>query len=101
MASKWTHHYTEMTTNNLTRRGKWVLVHKGSGSNSKPVVKLVAPSQQAVEIAKTQVKQAIKEDEHLNHHHFATPNHTGKSGKKCTRAPRVWKRRDTKKKSSK
>ena len=94
-----------MTSNNLTRCGKQILLHKGEGGNGKPVIKLVAPSQQAIEIAKTQVKEAIKDVDELNTLKLSPKKCSKKSGTKTTskdsRGPRVWKRRSKKVKAAK
>ena len=57
---RWKAHFLRMKDNNLTKRGRRVLVGAGNGKN--PVLKVISPAQQSVDIAKSQV-QAIKEEE--------------------------------------
>lgn len=75
-----------MNKNNVVRRGKRVMVQRGGGGSRQPVIKMVTPTQQAVEIAKSQVKEQKQE--------------CNKSSKKtpCKKRARVWDRRTKSKK---
>ncbi len=57
---RWKAHFLRMKDNNLTKRGRRVLV--GGGNSKNPVLKVISPAQQSVDIAKSQV-QTIKEEE--------------------------------------
>ena len=57
---RWKAHFLRMKDNHLTKRGRRVLVGSGNGKN--PVLKVISPAQESVDIAKSQV-QTIKEEE--------------------------------------
>ncbi len=92
----WKTHFNRMKDNNLTKRGKSVLV-KGGGDGKKPTLKVISPSQQSVDIAKGEL-ESIKETAAQSKVHIAHPAKTSKTSTPCKRAAKSWRRTPAKKK---
>ncbi len=79
---EWSSHFMHMNKNNTVKRGKRVMVQRGGGgSDRQPVIRMVTPAQQSVEIAKAQVKEQKEACAKTS------------KGRPCQKRTRVWERR--------
>ncbi len=81
---KWKAHFLRMKDNNLTKRGRRVLVG-GSDSNN-PVLKVISPAQESVSLAKGLVKTIKEEEASQNNQKSSKPKSNGSKSNSSTAA---------------
>lgn len=59
---KWKRHFSSMTHNHQQNTKRFYTLNKSRqlGGNSAPVIRLITPTQQAVEMAKSEVREGLK-----------------------------------------